>query len=89
MRKYAILDENNICNATLITAGEIAADNYIEVDVNEEVAGKRYENGEWVEEETKVYEEPTQLDRIEEAVAKREQDIIDEYTLELIEGGVI
>lgn len=34
-------------------------------------------------------EEPTQLDRIEKAVNKSQQDIIDEYTLELIEGGVI
>lgn len=33
--------------------------------------------------------EPTQLDRIEEAVNKSQQDVIDEYTLELIEGGVI
>ena len=33
--------------------------------------------------------EPTQLDRIEEAINKSQQDIIDEYTLELIEGGII
>ena len=33
--------------------------------------------------------QPTQLDRIEEAVNKSHQDIIDEYTLSLIEEGVI
>lgn len=33
--------------------------------------------------------EPTQLDRIEMAINKSHQDIIDEYTLELIMGGVI
>ena len=33
--------------------------------------------------------EPTQLDRIEAAVNKTQQDIIDEYTLELIESGAL
>ena len=33
--------------------------------------------------------EPTQLDRIEAAVNKSQQDIIDAYTLELMEGGII
>ena len=33
--------------------------------------------------------EPTQLDRIEAMVSKSQQDIIDEYTLELVEGGII
>ena len=33
--------------------------------------------------------EPTQLDRIEEAVNKSQQGIIDAYTLELIEMGVL
>ena len=33
--------------------------------------------------------EPTQLDRIEAEVKKSQQDIIDEYTLELVEGGII
>ena len=33
--------------------------------------------------------EPTQLDRIEKAINKSQQDIIDEYTLELMEEGII
>ena len=33
--------------------------------------------------------EPTQLDRIETAINLSQQEIIDNYTLELIEGGVI
>ena len=33
--------------------------------------------------------QPTQLDRIEAAVNKSQQDIIDSYTLELMEGGII
>jgi hypothetical protein len=33
--------------------------------------------------------EPTQLDRIEEAINKSKQEIIDEYTLALIEGGIL
>ena len=33
--------------------------------------------------------EPTQLDRIEAKLDKTQQDIIDEYTLELIESGML
>lgn len=33
--------------------------------------------------------EPSQLDRIEQAVNKTQQDIIDEYTQELLESGVL
>ena len=32
---------------------------------------------------------PTQLDRIEAAVLQSKQDIIDEYTLELLESGAL
>lgn len=32
---------------------------------------------------------PTQLDRIEEAVKQSKQDIIDNYTMQLIEEGVL
>lgn len=33
--------------------------------------------------------EPTQLDRIEAKIDKSQQDIIDEYTLSLIEEGIL
>lgn len=36
-----------------------------------------------------VVPEPTQLDRIEAAVLQSKQEIIDEYTLELLESGVL
>ena len=49
--------------------------------------GDEYVDGEIVG--TKTTENKTQLDRIEEAVSKTRQDIIDEYTLLLIEEGVI
>nr|DAU66766.1 MAG TPA: hypothetical protein [Caudoviricetes sp.] len=48
--------------------------------------GDKYVDGKLIG--TKV-PELTQLDRIETAVNKSQQDIIDEYTLELIEGGII
>ena len=45
----------------------------------------------WLEEQSQPQPEPepTQLDRIEEAVNKSHNDIIDEYTMQLIEEGVI
>lgn len=49
--------------------------------------GDEYINGEIVG--TNTIKKQTQLDRIEEAVSKTRQDIIDEYTLLLIEEGVI
>ena len=42
-----------------------------------------------VSEEAEAQAEPTQLDRIEAAVNKSHQDIIDSYTMELIEGEII
>ena len=45
----------------------------------------------WLDEQSKPQPEPepTQLDRIEEAVNKSQQDVIDEYTLSLISEGII
>lgn len=63
-----------------------AAGNFPEEEM-EEITEEEYLLNEPVAKE--IEEEPTQLDRIEEAVNKSQQDIIDEYTLELIEGGVI
>ena len=61
----------------------------IECDERVEI-GMFYNNGifEW-ENTIQMPPEPTQLDRIEEAVNKSQQEIIDAYTLELIEMEVL
>ena len=82
--------------------GEIIGDSYlseqlsmehlISVDEDFNAVNKKYdlELKEWIEIEpvTPVYV-PTQLDRIEAAVNQSKQDIIDEYTLELLESGAL
>ena len=88
---YAQLNDENIVCALLSTSTEMKNANFIELESYDlSVLGKKYNGGVW--EEMPVEEipaEPTQLDRIEAAVNKSQQDIIDEYTLELMEGGII
>jgi len=96
MKRYAIIDENNMCVGNARTPSEIKADNYIELKDGEVVELGYIWNGEtWEEGEMPAPSDPqpTQLDRIEAAVAKSNEEIAQEardaYTLELIEGGVI
>lgn len=63
-------------------------------DYDTSLLGKKYNNGIWEEVPTvEITPEPTQLDRIEAALAisqaETEQKAIDAYTLELIESGVL
>ena len=92
MKHYAQLNEENICVGISQLNGKVDVENMIELETPDaSLLGMKYENGEWInyEPEPEPEPEPTQLDRIEEAINKSQQDIIDEYTLELIEGGVI
>lgn len=92
MKKYAQIDKNNICFATANLDDEIIVpDNWITVD-SETVIGKKYNNGEW-EEVPQPEPEPTQLDRIEERLnlsyTEAQEQAVDDYTKELLEGGII
>lgn len=90
---YAQIDENNICFAVSSLNGEVIADNLIQLETyNTSFIGKRYNNGTWedvpVPEPEPTEPQPTNAD-ILAAVSKSKQDIIDEYTLELIEQGIL
>lgn len=91
---YANLDENNICIAISDTgSSKLNSPRAILLQsFNENIIGKKYNNGEW-EEVLQPEPESTQLDRIEELLnknyAQAQQDAVDAYTLELLEGGVI
>ena len=82
--KYAILNKKNKCIAIAnFSNGDINHVPLSEAAKPEDYLGKIYDfdNEEWGED--------LQLDRIEDAVGKSHQDVIDEYTLELMEGGII
>ena len=71
------------------------ADDMIMLNEEDEPLGKKYNNGTWEElpPQPAPEPEPSQLDIIQEAVLKKNEDIaqaaIDTYTLELIEGGIL
>lgn len=83
---YAVLNENNKCiYVTNVTTGE---ENYISIGKDAkstDYIGKFYdrENQKWYS-----TAQPTNAD-IVAAVSKSKQDIIDEYTMELIEQGIL
>lgn len=86
MNLYAVLDSNNKCiYVTNYTTGE---DNFIKIDVNKESTffiGKYYDK-----DKCEFYSKQsiTNADILAE-VKKSQQDIIDEYTMELINQGVL
>ena len=104
MKDIIQLDENNICvSANCIYAEDDKTIEH-EFETEEErtyffenIKYFKYVNEKLVEmtdEEKEQYyppisQEPTQLDRIEKAVSMLRQDVIDEYTLSLINDGVI
>ena len=67
MKKYAQIDDNNICIATANIRDEvIAPESWIPI-TDDSIIGKRYNNGFW-EDVPQPEPEPTQLDKIEEQV---------------------
>ena len=90
---YAQIDENNICIAVSDLSGKVTADNMLRLDTYDtSLLGKKYNNGVW-EEVPKPEPEPTQLDRIELQVktsyAEAQNQAVDQYTEELLEGGIL
>ena len=68
MKSYAQINEENIAIATAVVSDDtIVPDTWIQIDNNEFVLGKKYNNGVW-EEVLQPEPEPTQLDKIEEQV---------------------
>ena len=90
---YAQIDENNICIAISDLSGKVTADNMLRLETYDtSLLGKKYNNGVW-EEVPKPEPEPTQLDRIELQVktsyAEAQNQAVDQYTEELLEGGIL
>lgn len=95
---YAQLGENDICFTVMDSGGKLqTSDKIIRLESYDlSLLGKRYNNGVWedVEQpESEAEPEITQLDRIEAILNEDKNEIIetaiDEYTLELIEQGVL
>lgn len=90
---YAQIDENNICIAVSDLSGKVTADNMLRLETYDtSLLGKKYNNSVW-EEVPKPEPEPTQLDRIELQVktsyAEAQNQAVDQYTEELLEGGIL
>ena len=90
---YAQIDENNICIAVSDLSGKVTAGNMLRLETYDtSLLGKKYNNGVW-EEVPKPEPEPTQLDRIELQVktsyAEAQNQAVDQYTEELLEGGIL
>ena len=90
---YAQIDENNICIAVSDLSGKVTADNMLRLEkYDTSLLGKKYNNGVW-EEVPQPEPEPTQLDRIELQVntsyVEAQNQAVDQYTEELLEGGIL
>ena len=94
MLYYAQLDENNICIALSEVPTPLYGDNIVPRKFGDEAAlGKRYNNGIW--EKTELSDptpEPSNSELLM-AIQKSQEELtssaIDEYTMELIESGII
>ena len=89
---YAQINEENICTVISDTgSAEAVRPNLIPIDTYDtSLLGKRYNNGIWeaVPEPEPTEPQPTNADILAE-VKKTQSEVIDEYTLELMERGVL
>ena len=90
---YAQIDENNICFAVSSLNGEVIADNLIPLEVfDTSVLGKKWTGNGWEDvpqpEPAPEEKQPTNAELMTE-IKKSQQDVIDEYTLQLIEQGIL
>lgn len=93
---YAEINSENICYA-ISDMGNITVEKptLIKLDFfDTSVVGKKYNNGVWEEvPQPEPEPEPTQLDRIEEQLkltyTEAQEQAVDAYTKELLEGGII
>lgn len=91
---YAEINSNNICFA-IADMGNVICEKETLIPIKnycEDVLGKRYNNGVWEEVEQPEPEpgepQPTNADIMAE-IKKTQSELIDEYTLELMERGVL
>ena len=87
----AQLDHNNICIGLTTNANVYG----IKTET-EDVYGKKYVDGIWVEVpaiESELTQEQAQMNRIENAISKTHEqitnDAVDRYTLSLMESGIL
>lgn len=89
---YAQINEKNICTV-ISDMGEVEVSDkhLIPIEVYDtSLLGKKYNNGVWEEVYKTEPEEPQPTNaEILAEVKKSQQDIIDEYTMELINQGVL
>ena len=90
---YAQINDENICIAVSNLSGEVSADNLIPLEVfDATVLGKKWTGDGWEDvpqpEPEPVTPQPTNAELMAE-IKKSQQDVIDEYTLQLIQEGVI
>lgn len=89
---YAQINEKNIC-IVISDMGEVEVSDkhLIPIEVYDtSLLGKKYNNGVWEEVYKTEPEEPQPTNaEILAEVKKSQQDIIDEYTMELINQGVL
>lgn len=91
---YAQINEENICTVISNMGNyEVSKLNLIPIDTfDTSLLGKRYNNGVWEEVEQPEPEpeepQPTNADIMAE-IKKTQSELIDEYTLELMERGVL
>lgn len=91
---YAQINEENICTVISDTgSAEAVRPNLIPIDTYDtSLLGKRYNNGIWEAvpelEPEPTQPQPTNADILAE-VKKTRSEVIDEYTLELMERGVL
>ena len=90
---YAQIDESNICIAVSDLSGPVTADNMLRLETYDiSLLGKKYNNGVWAD-MPQPEPEPTQLDRIEDKLntsyTEAQNQAVDQYTEELLEGGIL
>ena len=92
MKSYAQINEENIAIATAVVSDNtVVPDTWIPIDDNN-VLGKKWTSDGWEDvpqpEPEPVTPQPTNAELMAE-IKKSQQDVIDEYTLQLIQEGVI
>ena len=89
---YAQINEENIAFATAtVSDNTVVHDTWIPIDDNN-VLGKKYNNGTWEDvpqpEPEPEEKQPTNAELMAE-IKKSQQDVIDEYTLQLVNEGIL
>ena len=83
---YAIIDSTNTCIGVSYLCGEVVQDNMIRIDsaVAETVMGRKYESGEWVQQEI-----PAPVIQRQEVIAKYSESNNGDITVILNDGDVL